>query len=78
MLRHMATLATEDAVREQQKAAISRELCDMQMVIDRHFAELPVIDHAVETVRIEASLPTFTLLKRLYPFLYPDPAVPER
>ena len=77
MLRHMAGLVTDDPARELQKAAIGRELCDMQMVLDRHFAELPVVEHTVELGRIEVSLPTFNLLKRLYRYLYPDPAVPN-
>ena len=72
MLRHRDILATDGLALERQRAAIGKELCELQMAIDRHLAELPVGERAVEMARIHGTFPTFARLKCSYRFLYPD------
>lgn len=53
------------------RIAISRELAEMQMIVERHLADLPVDLRDDVSVELQEALPLFSYLRNSYSVYYP-------
>ena len=67
-----ASVAGDRITTDADRRWMVRELSSMEMILERHVAEVARDDRDYERYRLEFELPTFNYLRRTYGLFYPE------